>query len=88
MKIFDINIKEDQPHELQCLLETVDPAYWKAIVVGIKFLQDDVDATLDQLFTGVYAVVMQMEDIMNQRLSFYRTPEKIDFDNFDISVKE
>lgn len=87
MKMFDIDIKEDHENELRCLLESADPIYWKAIVIGIKLLQQDTGASLDQLFSGVYAVVMEMEDVMNRRLSHIR-PEKIDFNSFDISVKE
>lgn len=87
MNVFGIDIKEDQEHELQCLLETVDPAYWRAIVIGVWFLQKDASGTLDQFFTAVYAVVLQMEDIMQQRQSDCNK-NKIDFSNFDITTKE
>lgn len=87
MNIFGMQIKEDEENELQCLLETVDPLYWKAIVIGIRFLQQDTDAPLDLLFTAVYAVVMQMEDVMNKRLSCYQQ-NKINFNNLDITAKD
>jgi hypothetical protein len=88
MKIYGMEIRESEEHELHSLLEIVDPAYWKAIAIGISYLQKLTAISLDDAFTGVYATVLQMEEVMDNKLSHYRAKDTIDFNKFDISVKE
>lgn len=93
-RIFDIELHEDFDGEIQCLLENVDPIYWRAIVVGIANMQarlvESKHGWNDVFFDGVYGAVMEMEDVMERRLSRYRRSQRdkaFDPYEFDITAK-
>lgn len=94
VKIFDIDLYEDFDGEIQCLLENVDPIYWRAIVVGIANMQARLSESKygwnDIFFDGVYGAVMEMEDVMEKRLRRYRRAERDKAFNpydFDVTAK-
>lgn len=73
---YDVDDFNSYPGVLKSLLVGVDPKHYRAIALGLKYLDEDFgpadDDTIDKWFSAIYGTVLALEEVHEREIDSWR----------------
>lgn len=70
---FGFDVREGYEGQIKEFLDSIDPYYHKALVIGVHLLsQNQMEPVQDHYFTAIYGTIMAMEEIIDHVREQYK----------------